>query len=165
MKKIAIFLVLLSSLIYGDIFSKGKIDLGISVGASSSYGYSYTVAGVGGNYFVMDDVAVGGMYRVWFGNAPTQNELSLYTNYYIPIDKNIRPYIGLFGRKTFVNSSVINDYGSYGGRVGIGYITSHTSYFSIGYALEYYDNCIDGVSTRSDECYRSYPEIVFGISF
>ena len=151
--------------LYGDIFSKGKADVGVSLGASNSYEYNYTVVGVSGNYFIVDNLGVGGMYRSWFGSGPTQNELSVFTNYYIPVHKQFRPYVGVFGRKTFVSGNEIADFYSYGGRAGVGFVTSKNSYLSVGYAIEYYSNCFDSVFGKSSECHRSYPELVFGLSF
>jgi hypothetical protein len=152
------------SVVYGDLFSKGKTDIGLYLGASSSMNYTYTVVGVSGNYFIADNLSIGGMYRNWFGSGPTQNEISLFTNYYVPLDRKFRPYIGIFGRKTYVSSDKIDDFASYGARAGMSMTTSKNSYFSLGYAIEYYDNCV-ATGLFSSECSRSYPELIFGLSF
>lgn len=160
MRKILLALLAAASLLHADQFSQGKTSLGVYFGAGSSLGYNYTVAGISGYYFVSTNLAVGGMYRNWFGNGPTQNEVSVFSNYYIPLDKKFRPYVGIFARQTYIDSDIIQDYGSYGARGGVSIITSSNSYVSLGYAVEYYDRC--GVA---GECHNTYPEVLLGFSF
>ncbi|MEA1982892.1 MAG: hypothetical protein U9N39_05045 [Campylobacterota bacterium] len=74
-------LVLVSCIANADIFLKGKSNFGISVGAGSSYNNTYTIVGLSGNYFVVDNLSIGASYRGWFGATPMQNELALATNY------------------------------------------------------------------------------------
>ena len=158
MKKIMMSVVLLSTLVNADIFLKGNKNIGFSVGAGSSYGHTYTVVGLNANYFVVNNLALGVGYRGWFGASPQMNELLLEGNYYIPFKQNIRPYIGLFTRQTFVED--FDDYQSYGGKVGLAITTSKNSYIGVAYVLEYYSSC-----NFDNECSNSYPEVVFGLSF
>lgn len=157
MKKVLVGLVLLSSLVNADIFSKDKMQFGVSLGAGYSYGNSYTLVGLSGNYFVVDNLSVGLSYRGWLGATPMQNELALSTNYFLPISQKFRPYVGAFIRETFVDG--YDDFESYGARGGVAMVTKN-SYVSIGYAYEQFSSC-----TYNDECSTSYPEIVFGLSF
>ncbi|WP_428739771.1 hypothetical protein [Sulfurimonas sp.] len=158
--RIVFLFSLLVVVLNGDVFSKGKANLGLYVGGAQSFGYSYTIIGVSGEYYVADNLSLGGMYRNWSGSGPTQNEVSLYSNYFLPVDKRFKPYVGAFGRKTYIDSPVIDDFGSYGFRGGLSIITSNNSYISLGYAIEYFDSCVE-----SEDCYRSYPELSAGISF
>ena len=155
-RKILILLVYLSVLLQADIYEKGKYNIGITAGYGSTFSGNYTLVGVGGNYFFMDNLSVGAAYRGWFGVDPMRNEISLSANYFIPLHQRIRPYVGAFARETFVSG--YDDYTSFGARGGISVI-SENSYVSIGYAYEKYTNCLFG------ECSTSYPELVFGLSF
>lgn len=134
--------------------------MGVYLGAGESFNHSYTIMGVSGEYCVVDNLAVGAMYRTWFGGGPTQNELSLYSNYFFALQSNMRPYVGAFVRRTFISSELIDDFNSYGFRGGLSVITSQNSYISFGYAVEYYDTCV-----YLDQCKRTYPELTVGISF
>lgn len=157
MKKVLVGLVLLSSLVNADIFSKGKMNFGVSLGAGYSYGNNYTLLGLSGNYFVVENLSVGLAYRSWLGGTPMQNEVALSTNYYMPISEKFRPYVGAFVRETFVDGH--DNFQSYGARGGVAMINKN-SYFSVGYAYEQFSSC-----KFNNECSTSYPEFIFGLSF
>lgn len=156
-----IFLVsLFLSLLNGDIYSKGSKNIGFTLGTSSSFNQTYTFLGINGEYCVVDNLAVGAAYRSWFGGDPSQNEISVYSNYFFPVDKKVRPYLGAFVRETFVSGGLIKDFFSYGARAGVSVITTKNSYFTIGYAIEYYENCV-----YAGQCHRTYPEVSIGLAF
>jgi len=155
--KVLIILALLSSFANADIFSKNRASFGVSLGAGYSYGNTYTLVGLSGNYFVVDNLSIGVSYRGWFGATPMQNELALSTNYFIPVSQKFRPYLGAFVRETFVEG--YDNYESYGARGGVAMINKN-SYVSIGYAYEQFSSC-----RFNNECSSSYPELVFGLSF
>jgi hypothetical protein len=161
-KKLILALMLLGSFVSADIFEKGRSNVGVSLGAGSSYGNTYTLVGVSGNYFLVNNLALGMAYRGWFGASPTQNELSLGANYYLPISEKFRPYLGAFARETFISDH--DDFSSYGARAGVAITMSSNSYVSVGYAYEEYSNCVE-ILNRSKSCSSSYPEVVFALSF
>jgi len=144
--------------LHGEVFEKGTTGVGVTLGSSYSYGNNYIVLGLSGDYFVVDNLSVGAGYRAWFGSNPVSNQLSLSTNYYIPMSQKIRPYLGLFGRETFVSDR--DDYSSYGGRAGVAFLNSKNSYMSFGYIYEEHSSC-----DRVKECSNAYPEIVFSLAF
>jgi len=158
--KFSVVVVLLFvTVLSADIFEKGKANMGVSIGAANSLNQTYTIFGINASYFIVDNLAVGLRYRGWFGATPTQNEVAVDANYYIPLNQKFRPYIGAFVRQTFVNSDIIDDFVSYGARGGLALTMSKNSFISAGYAIEYYDNCQVG------DCSTSYPEFVFGLAF
>jgi len=160
-KKILYILAFYSSVVTylnADIFVKGSSNVGVSVGAASSYGQDYVLVGVSGSYFIMDNLNVNLYYRGWFNATPTQNELSVGSNYYIEASKKVRPYLGVFTRQTFVSGR--ENHGAVGARGGIALINTKNTYASFGYAYEQYTNCPGEL-----ECTNSYPEIIFGMSF
>ncbi len=158
--RIFFLLSLFLSVVKGDVYSKGNVNLGITVGSATSFNETYTFAGISGEYCVVDNLAAGSAYRRWFGKGPSLDEFSLYSSYFFYFDKKIRPYGGVFVRETLVRGGVINDFFSYGLRGGISYIPRKNSYVTFGYAMEYYDKCV-----LSEKCHRSYPELNIGIAF
>ena len=154
---VSILSAVLSCGAFGDIFQKGRSNVGFSLGAATSYGQTYTLLGISGHYFVMDNMSVAGYYRGWFGASPQQHELSVGLNYFLPLSQKIRPYAGVFVRENFVSG--YDDFGAYGIRGGVSIVGSGNSYISLGYAYESYTQCSEG------ECSNSYPEIVAGVSF
>lgn len=164
MKKIFLLLTLLFSLLQADLFVQGNKTVGISLGSGSvNYGWPrgseyYTILGVSGDYFIVDDLSVGLAYRHWFG-TPSIDEVTLPVTYYLPLDANMRPYAGLFYRRVFMGSGY-DDGDVYGGRAGVTIKVSPRSYLGVGWVQEYWDGCSD----RSD-CSSGYPEAVFSFSF
>ena len=156
-KIVAIFL-LMSTMLQAEMFDEGSSNLGVSIGAGTSLGETYTLLGVNANYFVIDNLNIGIAYRGWFGGTPTQNELSLATNYFVPLHAKFRPYIGAFAKKVFISN--MRDIESVGARGGVAVVMSKNSFVSVGYAYEQYLNCPDAF-----ECSNSYPEVVFSLSF
>ncbi len=160
MRKFLSLTLLTVSLLSGDVFTQGKTSLGFYLGAGEALENSYMLAGFNAEYCVVDNVAVGGLYRIWFGGDPTLNEISVYSNYYFPLDRIYRPYIGGFLRQTLTNSDTIRDFASYGLRGGLIMLTAQNSYIAFGYVAEYYDKCLS-----TNECQKAYPEITVGLSF
>lgn len=147
------------------LFVQGSKNFGATLGSGSlNFGFknqNYVIAGISTSYFVLDNVELGIGYRGWFGGDPTLNQLTVPVTYYVPLKSKFRPYVGVFGRKTWSSdSSKIDDYNSYGGRVGAAMVTSRNSYVAAGWVQEYYDNC-----SRFKDCSNGYAEFTFGIGF
>jgi hypothetical protein len=158
MKKLFLSVTILGSLLYADIFDKGRSNVSGSVGLGSSMGNTYSIVGVNADYMLFDNISAGASYRGWFGADPMQNEISGRVNYYLPLNKKIYPYAGVFIKDTFVSG--YRDFVSYGTRGGISMITRKNMFASVGYVYEVYDTCV-----YKDECSTSYPEFIFGLSF
>ncbi len=159
-KKIILSLALVASMANADTFSKGNKNFGVVLGAGTSYGDNYTILGLSGDYFVIDNLSVGLGYRGWFGSGPNINQVTVASSYFIPLNKKFHPYVGAFVRETFTDDK--DNYESYGARAGVAMNMSPNSYVSLGYAYEEYSECTEG---RFTECSNSYPEVVFSLSF
>lgn len=161
MKKVLLVL-LMGATLFGALFEQGSKNVGVNIGAGSSYGNNYTILGINASYFVLDNLMLGAEYRGWFGGDPVVNELSVPVTYIAPMHEKFRPYIGGFFRRTFVDSSDYDSYSVYGARVGVSMITSGTSYASFGWVQEYYDR---DCGRYNCETSNGYPEIAVGLSF
>ncbi len=158
MKKIFIITLLTTALTSAAMFEQGSKNIGVTIGAGSSYGSNYTILGINASYFIADNLLSGLEYRGWYGGDPMINELSIPITYIVPIHEKFRPYIGGFYRRTFINSSDYDSYNVYGARAGVSVITSGNSYASFGWIQEYYDTSVGDSS-------NGYPEIAVGLSF
>lgn len=158
MKKILLSLLLMFSVLNADLFERGNTSFGGVIGSGYSGNESYMILGVSADYFVLNGLSVGVGYQGWFGADPTQNQLTLSSNYYIPLNNKFRPYLGAFFRETFISG--YEDRSSYGGRAGLAVTMSPNTYISAGWAYEEYTNC-----PRFLECSSSYPEFVFSLAF
>lgn len=157
-KKIILSLSLLFSVANADLFDRGNLAFGGVIGSGYSGNESYMILGVSADYFAMNGLSVGVGYQGWFGADPTQNQLTLSTNYYIPLNDKLRPYVGAFFRETFISG--YDDRSSYGGRAGLAVTMSRNTFISAGWAYEEYTNCPEYL-----ECSSNYPEIVFSLAF
>ncbi len=158
MKKIIVMLFLTIYLNAGGLFSVGHKNFGFSIGSSSGYGNTYTVVGINANYFVTDNLSIGGGYQGWFGDDPKLNEISIPVTYYLPTQSIYKPYAGAIYRHTFI-SKPYKDYDAYGGRLGVAIVTGGNSFMTIGWVQEYYDDGQGGSDSRG------YPEISAGFTF
>lgn len=165
MKKIVLLTMMMLSVLHADIFMKGDKNIGVTLGSGSvSYGRfqgteNYTILGISGSYFVMDDLSVGLGYRHWFGGSPSIDELTVPVTYFVPLHPKYRPYGGVFYRRVFMGDDY-DDNSVYGLRAGLTIKLSSQSHIGLGWVQEYYDDCSD----RSD-CTSGYPEVLFGFSF
>ncbi len=158
-KKVLLVLAIVSSVVYADFFEKGKTSVGVVVGNSSTAYDNYVIAGVSADYFVIDNLSLGLGYRGWFGGTHNRNQITVPVTYYIPLSEKFRPYAGAFVRQTFVSSSIVDDYESYGMRGGLTMALSRNSYIGVGVIQEYYSNGI------FEDSSSTYPEFIFAFSF
>lgn len=147
------------------LFVKGSKGVGVTLGNGSiQYGRhteNYIILGVNASYYLIDNLELGLGYRGWFDGEPTQHQVTVPLTYYIPVHHKIKPYVGTFARRTFVSDSkLLDDYNSYGFRVGAAVVTSRNSYMGVGWVQEYYDDC-----EQWKECSTGNLEVTFGVGF
>lgn len=163
MKKVLLALLLVCNVAYAELFEKNRVGLGVIVGSGSSVTRQgrqyYTIAGVSADYFIVDNLSVGFGYMGWFGATPTLNQITIPVTYYVPLDKKIRPYVGVFVRETFISDGY-DDYESYGAKVGVAIALSKESYLGFGVVQEFYSN-----DKYANESSNTYPEVIFAFSF
>ena len=164
-KKLIVVLLLLSAILNAELFKQSNLGVGLIVGGGSvtttkDGTQNYTIVGLNADYFVIDNLSVGIGYMSWFGSSPSLNQLTIPVTYYVPMNKKVRPYAGVFLRETFVSSGY-KDYESYGGKVGAAMRLSPTSYVGVGLMAERYSSC----SAWQEDCSSVYPEVIFAFSF
>ena len=167
MKRIFLTIAMFTTLAFGNPFGQGNMSIGLGLGSGSvtysvgrlSTSENYYILGVGGDYFVFENLALGLSYRGWFGGSPTIHQASVPLTYYIPTGSKFRPYIGALYRYTYMDSDVFDNYSSVGGRAGVA-ILFQNGYAGLGWVQEYRldaDNLSDNTS--------GYPEVVIGFTF
>jgi len=149
--------MLMLSALQADVFLQGDKQVGVTVGAGSGYGSTYTIVGVSGYYFPVDGLSVGLGYRGWYGNNPSIHEVEVPVTYYVPLHPKFRPYAGAFYRRSFIESPY-DDYNTYGARIGVAMRLNPNSYIAVGWVQEYYD-------VKYGDSSSGYPELTVGFSF
>jgi len=142
MKKLLLLAFLAMSL-QADMFDEGSKSIGLKIGSASIGSEQYFIAGLNGNYFVLDDLSVGIGYEQWFSGDPDISKVTLESTYFLEASETIRPYAGLIYRRILVNGSdrfgnSYDDTNSYGGRAGVAFSRKHML-LSAGLVYEKYD--------------------------
>lgn len=150
-------LLVISSFSQAASLVAGYKNIAVKLGSSSIGGENYTVAGASLNYFVIDNLSVGGAYEYWFSGDPSISKATLDGTYFIPASETIRPYIGILYSHYFVDS--LEDIDAYGYRAGVAFINSPLI-LSAGFRQEMYSSD-NGIFDCSD----STGELTIGFSF
>jgi len=159
------FLVLVFSLsLHADMFSEGSRSIGVKLGGASIGSEDYTIAGVSGNYFVLENLSVGLGYEKWFSGNPDIQKLTIESTYFIPASENFRPYVGLLLRRIIIGSSDrigenYDDTNAYGYRAGLAF-TQDRLLISVGVVQEKYDST-EGLFGDTE----TYAEVLVGFTF
>lgn len=169
MKKVFMIFILTISLqadvsLHKSLFSQGSTSIGIKLGGASIGNENYTIFGISGNYFVIENLSVGLGYEKWFSGDPSIQKATAESTYFIPASEKVRPYLGLFYRRMFINGSdrlgrSYDDINSYGYRAGISFVQDNLL-LSAGIVQEKYDS-----TQRLFDDTETYAEIVVGFVF
>lgn len=139
-------------------FAKGKVRVGFYGGAGSFNNNTYVILGGGLGYFLLNGLEAGLDAEGWLAQSPNIWKITPHLRYVLWQVDPVRPYVGVFYRKTFMGGDWA-DYESWGGRGGIAY-RKGGSFVALGVV---YENFMD--YTGPGDNYTIYPEIAFWISF
>ena len=138
-------------------FSRGSTAFSFVVGSGSAFNNSYTVLGVGVSYYVIDGVDIGIDAQHWFSGDPSISKISPQIRYVMTKPEKVKPYIGAFYRRTFIEDW--DDADSFGYRAGAFFSGSRGVYIGGGIVYEEYRDCNFG------DCSNTYPEMIISVSF
>jgi hypothetical protein len=144
----------------GSLFEKGRVRLSGSAGWGSSFNQDYVVLGVGAGYYLLHGLEAGLDTEFWLGNDPTISKVSPQLRYVYAYANAIKPYVGVFYRRTFFSG--LDDLDSLGGRFGAYFPISPRVYTGLGGVYERYLDC---ETTTYQDCSQVYPEFSISASF
>ncbi|NOQ68929.1 MAG: hypothetical protein GQ573_02270 [Gammaproteobacteria bacterium] len=139
-------------------FSKNSTSVGVVLGSGSAFNDNYVILGVGVGYYVMKGLELGIDVQHWFSGDPSITKLSPQIRYVFTQPKVIKPYLGAFYRRTFIED--LDDSDSFGYRAGAYFSGKNGVYIGGGIVYEEYKNC-----SRFVDCSNTSPEILFTVSF
>jgi hypothetical protein len=142
----------------GAAFGKGTVSLGLVAGTGTAYRNDYLILGAGLGYYVLNGLELGISLQHWFGDDPSISKLSPSVRYVFTQFDPVKPYLGAFYRRTYIENN--DDYDSFGYRAGAYLSGSRGVYIGGGIVYEEYTDC-----TQFLECSDTYPEIVISINF
>lgn len=142
------------------IFGQGGTRFIVTGGTGYAFGENYFVFGVGGSYFVLDGLSAGLNLEWWSGADPGIFKVSPsleYVFYQIP---SVKPYVGVFYRRSYIDG--FNDLDSGGARAGVYIPAGKNTHIGVGMAYESYFGCD---KATYDSCTSTYPEISVTVAF
>ena len=142
------------------VFSQGRTHFVASAGTAHAFNESYLVLGLGVSYYVIDGLNVGLGLESWTGGDPGIRKLTPSVQYVFYRAERIKPYAGLFYRRTSVDG--LPDIDSAGGRAGAYVRAAGNAYVGAAMVYESYVNC-NSALYRS--CSSTYPEVTFTLAF
>lgn len=138
-------------------FSKNSTSVSLVVGSGSSFNDNYTILGVGVGYYLLNGLEIGIDAQHWFSGDPSITKVSPQIRYVFTQPKVIKPYVGAFYRRTFIEN--LDDADSFGYRAGAYFTNNKGVYIGGGMVYEEYKDC------RFVDCSTTYPEILMSFSF
>lgn len=138
-------------------FSKNSTSVSLLLGSGSAFNDNYTILGVGIGYYVLNGLEIGIDVQHWFSGDPSITKVSPQIKYVFTQPKVIKPYIGTFYRRLFIDN--LDDTDSYGYRAGAFFSNNKGVYVGGGVVYEQYRDCKFG------DCSTTYPEILVSFSF
>ncbi len=139
-------------------FNQGKTNVSVVLGSGSAFNDNYIILGAGIGYYILDGLELGVDAQYWFSGDPSIVKVSPQVKYVFAPGAKIRPYIGAFYRRTFVDSPIFRDQNSYGTRAGAFFSSRSGVYLGGGIVYEKYQDCNFG------DCSNTYPEFLISIS-
>lgn len=140
-------------------FDQGSQSVAIIAGAGSAFGDDYLILGLGYGYYLIDGLALGVDAQFWLSGEPSITKVSPRITYVFTQPQTVKPYLGAFYRRTFVDG--LDDLDSIGYRAGLNFMGQGNFYFGAGIVYEQYQDCNETVFSS---CSDTYPEIVFSFS-
>ena len=143
---------------FGAAFSKGAASVGIVAGSGRAFQDDYIILGVGVGYYVVNGLELGIDVQHWFSGDPSITKISPQIRYVFTQPKTIKPYVGVFYRRTFIDN--LEDDDSFGYRAGAYFSANNGVYIGGGIVYEEFQDC-----SRFVDCANTYPEIIISVSF
>jgi hypothetical protein len=141
-------------------FGKGSTQVFVTAGSGYAFDQTYFVLGLGATYYLVDGLGLGLSLESWSGADPNLYKVTPSVQYvfrHVPV---VKPYVGVFYRRTYVSG--LSDLDSAGGRAGVYIAAGRNAYVGAGAVYEYYIDCNTAVY---GSCSSTYPELSFTIAF
>lgn len=144
----------------GGMFSKGRTHFTIYGGTGYAFDDNYFVFGLSGSYYMANGLSIGLAAESWSGGEPGILKVTPTISYVFYQAGNIKPYIGAFYRRTYIDN--LPDLDSAGGRAGIMMSSGRNAYLGVGAVYESYLDCEETVYRSCDDI---YPEVSLTFAF
>ena len=141
-------------------FDRGRSNVVITGGSGSAFNDNYIILGLGYGYYMLNGLQLGIKFDLWLDGKPSIYQVTPDIQYVFHKVPNVKPYVGAFYTRSYIES--LDDLDALGYRAGVYITTSGRSYFGIGGAYRKYQDCKETIYT---DCSTSYTELSFLFSF
>lgn len=145
--------------VHADPFQQGSQSFSIVAGSGSAFNDDYIILGAGYGYYLAKGLELGIDAQFWLSGDPSITKVSPQIKYVFTQPQSVKPYIGAFFRRTYIDG--LNDLDSVGYRAGANFMGQGNFYFGAGVVYESYQDCSE---TIYSSCSDTYPEILFSFS-
>jgi hypothetical protein len=143
---------------FGTAFSQGSTSLGVIVGSGQAFNDNYIIVGASVGYYVVRGLELGIDFQHWFSGDPAISKVSPQVKYVFTQMDTLKPYLGAFYRRTYVEN--YDDRDSFGYRAGAYFSANNGIYIGGGVVYEEYTDC-----SKYIDCTNTYPEVLISVSF
>jgi hypothetical protein len=141
-------------------FDKGTSSVAFTLGSGSAFNDNYIILGLGYNYYLVNGLNLGIQFNLWLDGNPSVYQVAPEVNYVFYQVPKVKPYIGAFYRRNYIEG--YDDLDAVGYRGGIYIVSGGGSYFGIGGVYSEYQDCNETVYS---DCSTTYTEVTFMLSF
>lgn len=142
-----------------DPFAQGRLGVSVVVGTGQTASDSYYTVGAGLNYYLLNGLWLGISGETRQGIHPVTYSASPEIGFVFPVGGPVRPYVGAFASRTWVEN--FRDFDTYGGRAGVLVRMGQGAHMRIGAVYESLRGCAN--TPPSLPCSDTYGE--FGLLF
>ena len=140
-------------------FSNGQQNLELTIGSGNLLDDSYIILGAGYGYYIQNGLELGIDFDLWLDGDPTIYQVTPKINYVFDIPAKLKPYVGTFYRRNYIEG--FDDRDAYGYRAGVYWTTGGGTYIGYGVTHSRLRNCVERVYFDCDE---TYSELSFMVS-
>lgn len=146
--------ILISPNIYAGPFSEGSARASVAIGNGRYFNDDYLIIGVGAGYYFVDGLEVGLDVDFWTSGDPAIREVTPSLQYVFHQTQSIKPYLGVFYNRTYINRVPDTDAAGY--RVGFYIPAGNRAYFGYGIVSSKLQDCDDTIFI---DCSDTYSEL------
>jgi hypothetical protein len=151
--------LLFPGIVSAQAFERGATNVSVLVGSGQAFDESYLVLGIGAGYYIANGLELGLELETWLNGDPDIYKVTPGLRYVFNLSGKLRPYVGGFYRRVFIED--FDDRDSWGGRAGVYIPTGARSYLGLGVV---YTELVDCDERIYSTCSDTYPELTFSFA-
>jgi len=144
-----------------DPFAQGRMGVSIYLGGGQAASDNYYTVGAGFSYYLVNGLWLGISGETRQGIEPATYNVSPEIGYVFPIGGPVRPYVGGFYRRIWVEN--YDDIDTFGARAGVNVRMAQGVYMRIGAVYESLRDCSNTPATLP--CSDTYGEVGVYLGF